>query len=534
LDDLDNVEKNEKKICPSCGYENDPEVRVCIMDGTPLDPEAEAADQCPAAETSADELSGGGSLRELVEEAEQTQEDLDGALAPEETGTPKEIHKGPSVVAWLIAALMGVLCLVALLFDVGIKGGYVSLALPALRGMWYESGKRMYSAVDCYETLRVRAQEVEQWRKEKFRLGGGSSGQLLTEQQDSSTIYSADRFYYERTLLAAAKINPLDVIRQNSYGQSYLDSWFPEDAYRPRAVRRLAAQVAPLLKVEESFSTAYQAYYEAHPELEEAPPYEAVVDLLRKTKEGDKDASHAIFYDYYLLLITANDPDQKETAAKVLEELKKTPGVKPWMYLDTQLQLAQASADYGAILEACKERLKTNKEDPVALESEIRALYLQGKTDEASAKAKSLAALHNSQLAEAGKLMQAELLSRGGKYDEALAICDKIIAADEPTQSVLTASILKAKALLLKGDNQTALDTLQKLYDDPNWQQQITQEFVYTMMAASIRAQNTEVYAELAEMLESYDMAIPTQITQLEKGKVTVQDLYGKGWGDIT
>ncbi|MDR1927647.1 MAG: hypothetical protein LBQ33_03300 [Oscillospiraceae bacterium] len=487
------------------------------LEQLPLDaPQGEETSGVDAAQTEAGETNEpGGSLRTFVEEAELADEDTvyskDGEYGDfgdydEEERSEKPI-KGPSAFSWILALALMLLALPAL----GLFAGNAVLSFAALSGFLHEKTGYLYSAMDDYQALTEWEATVESTRTALFSFGG-TSGKIG---------FSTGNFANERQLMVINAIaGPLQSLQ-------YYEAWFPEGTPVPRSMRKMTAQMKELQSVTGALDNLLQN--SAGPE-EGQDQTQWLLAMVDQAQAEDKNADkYALYYDTLRLYYEASEGAGGEKVKRRIEALKNAPGSEPWMYEEMAIINARESGDYKAVIALCEARARRNHEDSIAAEYTIKALYLDGQKEEAYQEAEAL--IKSKMLGNAAKLTKAELLYREKKYGDAIKLCNEVIAKtqgdENESASLITATTVKAVTLLLSGDAKGAAALLQDTLDNPPGQ--LDYPFAYACLIAANAAKDDAFYQSVASLME----AIPEQITDLQAGKLSAEDIYVKGWGEL-
>jgi len=457
---------------------------------------------------------------ELVQE-EATEEEMPAEEeAPEEEQPPEKPAKpikGPRFWAWLLAVpmmLFGLMMLVPSIWN-------TMLGLPALGGLIGEAGRNYESALDAYELLYNTDQSVQ-----GFGLPGLTSG----------------KFFYERRYVIWNKIHgPLAIVQNQP-----MEQIFPEGTRIPRGLRKLAVQSGELTDLLEGFYRQMNALGTPPEDQTMAEQVREALEALEAARALDGEAEgRALYYETIALQITASDPEQKENARARLEALRKNPAAAPWMYEELVLYYALQDGDNEAILRICDARLKRNRQDIMAMQYKVKALFLSGEEKKAMSAADTYGKRSG---AETGmQLTKAELYYRQGKYDQALALCDEMLDAVDPgavymseaelapLQAAMEAARVKAVVLLLQGRPAEARDLLDDTMDVAGaYLRYMNVDFgsyIYTLLAAYIESGDEEGAAALEAQLVESNYEIPKAIADLREGKTTMEKIFTEGWG---
>jgi len=455
-------------------------------------------------------------VEELAEE-EPPEEELAEEEEEEQPGAkPEKPIKGPRFWAWSVAVLLmlfGLLLLVPAVWN-------LALLAPAAAGLVSEAAKNYESAQEAYGLLDTLEGSVQ-----GIGLPGLSSGNFAMER---------------RYVIWNKLYGPL-AIAQNQP----LEQYFPEGTRMPRSLRKLAAVSGELVDLWDGFYAQLNA---AMGPAEGQSQSEWALEALEAARKLDgKAEARALYYEAVALQIAAGEPEMKEACLARIETLKKAPGGAFWMYGEAQRRLAIRDGDYAALISWSDARLKRSREDIMAMQHKMRALFLGGEEAKALKMADKYA---RRSAAETGmRLAKAEIYYRKGEYEQAIALCEEIInaadfnaaiasAADlKPWGSAMEAARVKAIALLLQGKPGEAMDLLNGTMEAAGRYLQYMNfdfgSYACTLLAAY--AVNGELEGEGAQMLmmqlSMSNFPVPQAIPDLNEGKTTVAKIFTEGWG---
>jgi len=452
-------------------------------------------------------------LEEPAEE-EQPEEELPGEESP--PAKPEKPIKGPRFLAWSVAVLLmlfGLVLLVPAVWNLALLG-------PAAAGLASEAGRNYESALEAYGLLDT--------------LEAGSQGLGL----DLPPGLSSGNFAMERRYIVWNKLyGPLAIVQSQP-----LEQYFPEGTRMPRSLRGLAALCGELTEMLDGFYA--QLDITAEP-AEGQSQAEWALEALEAARALDgKAEARALYYDAIALQITAGEPGTREASLARIEALKKTPGATPWMYEEVALYFARADGDYDALTALCDARLKRSREDIMAMQYKVKALFLGGEEEQAFKAADQYA--KRSAAESAMRLAKAELYYRQGKYGEAIALCDELLGKADfnaeittmadmaPLQTAMEAAQAKAVALLLQGSPGEALDLLNGTMEFAGVYLRYMNfdfgSYACTLLAAYIENGDEEGAAAMEAQL-MYGGGVPQSITDLREGKTTIEEIFTEGWG---
>lgn len=239
---------------------------------------------------------------------------------------------------------------------------------------------------------------------------------------------------------------------------------------------------------------------QASDEITKSEVEKAVSDLENLKKEGKYNNAFISYYQYYAYTLLDGE---YENQLKYLDIVKKGEPELTVFYRTAYANVYLCQGEYEKCINECDEAIKENEEDFSAWRIKIKALYRQG------------------------------------KYDEALDLSDKAISIakaiyetsdqqDQGTPKDITYaySIYVERAILyvLKNDMKSAQDAIDKAY-----QGQLTADtaFVYAMI--NKKNGNDEAYDDIMSQLKTYNVELPEVCQKYIDGKVTFEDIFVKG-----
>ncbi|MCL2495377.1 MAG: hypothetical protein FWE98_06960 [Oscillospiraceae bacterium] len=467
-------------------------------------PEEAAIEEEPADEAAIEEAVA---EEEAIEEAVIEEEPPEEPQPEQKPGRP---IKGPRFWAWALAVLLmlyGLLMLAPALWN-------AVLSAAALTGLVSEAGRRYDSAMEAYELL--------------YSLEQGAQGMGL-----DALGLSSGNFLYERQFAMVGKLDgPLAlVLGQDVPPISY---FFPGRV--PGSLRKLNAVSGEL----EEILLGFYAQLDLTPEPAEGQSESKwALGALEAARALDGRAGQrALYYDALALYYAANYPEEKQANLARVEALKKAPCSEFWMYENIALYHAFEDDDYDALAALYGAHAKRSREDYLAMQRRVRALYLSAGEAEALKAAKKYA--RRPQAKPYMELARAEILYRQGKYDEAIALCDGVISRAVPMDpsasgmgdvAAMEAVAVKAAVLLLQGEAGRAAALMEAAQENPYGRMSLN--FPYTLLAAY--AVNGDWEGEAAQnllmMLLYNDYAVPQAVAALAEGSTTVEKIFTEGWG---
>ena len=391
------------------------------------------------------------------------------------------------------------------------------LSITAIKGIAYDAMHRYDSANTAYGELYMQDQAAAEWSAENFSFGS-SDAPVLTIGN-----FAVQRFAY----LISKTENPYAA-------QQTLANYLPANVRTPRYLKPTIAKAEAQLKVYERIDSVLD------PAINEATAKEDVAafvleGVLAARKDDPDAAAHAVFYDAINLDQTALlDPASEETG-KLLAALKKKPDSEPWMYHQIEVERAKKLGDFKPLAALFAKAYARNRDDLLSLVGQGKALHLSGDKEKAQ---KLIKQYNRGDSANYMQALQAELLIRDGKYEEAIKLCDEVLktavipesqdeAQSPPCLGAMEAVAQKGIALLLQGESLQALNVLRSTLDAPYGIPGTN--YLGTILAATILAEDAEYMQWLLEQLGEYE--IPAGITKLQEKTITIEEIYTDGWG---
>jgi len=340
------------------------------------------------------------------------------------------------------------MALLMLLFALAIAAPAMwntSQGLQAFSGLLSEAKKNYTSALNTYTLLHETDLRTDGWD-----LLGNDLG------------LDSGNFPMERQYIIEGKtVGPLYFMYSGSLPRI-------TDVYSkaPKSLRRLSAQCNIIGSILEGLGTVLQA-----PAAEGQPTAEWQLAGLEKVHGADEQAKERkLYYDSIAVHIAASDPGMKPVNLLRIAELRKEPAAEFWMYEDTAFDYAVEDGDYAAVIAFCDTRLKRNREDLLAMQYKVKALFLNGDAEKAFAAVEDCA--KHPLAADVMQVAKAELFVRQERYEEAVFLCETVLnqaAPTEPLQSqvelqslqcAMEAARIKALALLMMGNAEEARNML--------------------------------------------------------------------------
>jgi len=432
----------------------------------------------------------------FCEHAEECTEEL-----PAPAAQPTKIGAG-AVLALLCACLLTLAALVP-------AWQYTKLAIPAVRGVAMERVRRCYSAAEAYNELLYLEQEVAAWGAENFSFG------------DLPAFATGD-FAIERFV---PLINELDGLR-SAYEAAF--EYLPEGPRRPLRVRRLLERIKSLDDMYESIDAnldpaAKETDATGRPALDQLARAQFLLEATQAARAQDKAAQdRALLYDAIELNFAVSIDVSSKDVGRRLAALKKAAGSEPWMYEQAELMRAREADDFPALAGAFARRFARNRDDVVSLTGQAKALHLDGQRAKAERIIKKYSRGQTEGYMQA---LRAELLIREGNYQEAIDVCDKVIAKgvamteDMATPKangggIMEAVAQKGAALLFLGKAQEAHALLGGAMDAPFGEP--GQGFMGAALAAAVLAEDGEAAQMLAMTMQQYGYSLSPEIFKIE------------------
>jgi len=449
----------------------------------------------------------GGLMDEVKQEGETPEEASEEALEEFSEVAPQATKIGAG--AWL--ALIAVCLLAAAALVPAWQ--YTRLAVPAARGVFMESAGRCNSAASAYNELRYLEQEVAEWGAENFAFG-------------ELPAFATGDFAIERFVPLIYKLDGL--LSAYEAASQHLQ----EGPVRPLRVRRLLARIAPLDEMNqligENLDPAANEMnpatgQPAHDQQARARFLLEATQAARAKDEAAKD--RALLYDAIELNFAVSlDAGSKETERRIAA-LKKAAGSEPWMYEGAQLMRARATDDFSVLAEVFASKFARNREDYESLTGQAKALHLGGETAKAGRIIKKYSRGQTEGFMQA---LRAELLIREGKYQEAIDICDKVIATGK-VMNEMTAPSARGSGIMgavaQKGAALLCLDRAQEAHDLFSGAMEAPfgepgQAFMGATLAAAILAGDDEAAQMQAMIMQQYGYTVSKDIFEIETERI--------------
>jgi tetratricopeptide (TPR) repeat protein len=183
-----------------------------------------------------------------------------------------------------------------------------------------------------------------------------------------------------------------------------------------------------------------------------------------------------------------------------------------------------SSGKYEECVKVAEEDIAKNPDTATTYVYKIRSLYLMGKKDEAFKYCDTL--YKGEDTSSSYYAIKAELYRMEKNYDKALAVCKEGLKIDDENIELYRQ---QAIIYMLKGDTASAKTALTKGYDLG-----ATLELVHTIAIYSIIADDETWYKEIDQLLTSNNLKMPQTVLDFKAGKVTLEDIYVDGKGDVS
>lgn len=183
-----------------------------------------------------------------------------------------------------------------------------------------------------------------------------------------------------------------------------------------------------------------------------------------------------------------------------------------------------SSEKYEDCIATVEEDVAKNPDTATTYVYKIRSLYLLGKKDEAFEYCESLYDGDNTD--SSYYAMKAELYRMDKNYETALKACKDGLAIDDENIELFRQ---QAIIYMLKNDTASAKKALTTAYDLG-----ATLELVYTIAVYSTMADDETWYKEIDDLLKKNNLEMPDMVKQYVDGKLTLEDIYISGKGDVS
>lgn len=183
-----------------------------------------------------------------------------------------------------------------------------------------------------------------------------------------------------------------------------------------------------------------------------------------------------------------------------------------------------SSGRYEECVKTVEQDIAENSNKAATYVYKIRSLYQMGKKDEAF---KFCETLYKGEDTDSSYYaIKAELHRMDKDYEKALSTCEEGLKLDDENIELYRQ---QAITYLLKEDATSAKTALNKAYDLG-----ATLELIHTIAVYSIIADDESWYEEVEQMLAANNLEMPQTILDFKAGKLTLEDIYIDGKGDVS
>ncbi len=333
-----------------------------------------------------------------------------------------------------------------------------------------------------------------------FVIGVPSFASVLQAEQfvKDKKLHSALDAYYDASQNASAAAARRTVLgqarlyRDMGYvenAQSLIQQYYTTDDLEKFPNRALGELAQELDAVTDTISAVEEVFSE-YSDLEDGDlPYAELIgkiDALSGQTDASYDKAILEYYKYMLASMTEQEGAVRIGFLQAIE--KQNPGYS-WLYLPAMASEYLLEKDYDKVLDVCGRMREINVEDasPYGTEASVYRLQKQ--------------------------------------YDKALDTAEKGIALDDTSSEPYRQ---KAIVLLLQGDQEGALENAQSAYDLA-----LNYATSYTLALCYLVNDNQDGYDEVVSTLEYYGVEMGQKVLDYQAGKLTVEDIFLSGEGDI-
>ena len=236
--------------------------------------------------------------------------------------------------------------------------------------------------------------------------------------------------------------------------------------------------------------SAVEGVFGAYEEVEDDKlPYDELIgkiDALKDDKDKNYDKAILEYYKYMLAAMT-----EQESAVRIgfLQAIQKENESYGWIYMPAMATEYIEAKDYEKAVALCVQMRERNVEDAGSYGTEASVYRLQK------------------------------------DYDKALATAEKGIELDDASSEPYRQ---KAIVQLLQGDKKGALENAQTAYD-----LSLNYATSYTLALCCLANGDQDGYDEVVSALEYYGVEMGRKVLDYKSGKLTVEDIFLNGEGDV-
>lgn len=307
-------------------------------------------------------------------------------------------------------------------------------------------------------------------------------------------LNSAMDAYYEASQNEAAAAAKRTVKGQ---AQLYLDLGYVENAQTLLQTfdlnqwinRDLNTFNQKLSAITDTIAAVEQVFGEYQETEDEKLPYDELIGKINALKDvKDKNYDKAIL-EYYKYMLAAMTEQESSVRIGFLEAIQKENESYSWIYLPAMATEYLETKDFDKVVELCNQMRARNVEDAGAYGTEASVYRLQK------------------------------------AYDKALSTADQGISLDDTSSEPYRQ---KAIVFLLQGDQKSALENAKTAFE-------LSMNYAtsYTLAICYLANNDQDGYAEVVSTLESYNVEMGQKVLDYKAGKLTAEDIFLNGEGDV-
>lgn len=216
-------------------------------------------------------------------------------------------------------------------------------------------------------------------------------------------------------------------------------------------------------------------------------PYDELIEKIEGLKENE--SYDKAILEYYKYMLAAMTEQESSVRIQFLESVQKENESYSWIYLPAMATEYLEAKNYDKVVELCDQMRAQNVEDASAYGTEASVYRLQK------------------------------------EYDKAISTAEKGIALDDTSSEPYRQ---KAIVELLQGDKKAALANAQTAFD-----LSLNYATSYTLAVCYLANGNQDGYEEVISTLEYYGVEMGQKVLDYKAGKLTVEDIFLNGEGDV-
>lgn len=282
-------------------------------------------------------------------------------------------------------------------------------------------------------------------------------------------------------------------------------------------------------KISESVAEKWQEYIYGDGSENYVIPYDETLKYLDSVEQNSACAKSIISY-YKFMTAYYTDKDADTTLA-FMKQAYDEAGDFGYMFVSSYMNAAWNFKDYDLLNTLTQTALKRNPKDTLAEYYSIKSAVITGDFDAANNFCEQIKANDPESLTYYS--MKAEVLRREGKYEEAAKICDEGLKIG--TDAELNRQ--QAIAYMLNGDKDSAVAAAGECYNNALTAaysgSTVSLESFYTAAIITKLCGDEDTYKEINDLLVSEGIDYSDSAKACLDGKVSFEDTFMKGTGDI-